>query len=90
MTISETFSLEECGYGCIEIHAATMFRLGKHGSPFCSRQNQCHCTCVMDANPDTCVIILTEGMNLYKNSTAAGNCIVSLCENPLYIDQFFI
>ena len=76
----QMFSVKTCGHVCSKTHGAKMFRVGRTDGGLCAGQNQymCGCTCVMDANSDTCQIITTVGRDLYKINPPAGNVIVSV------------
>ena len=77
--ISETLSLKNCSYECGETHGATMFRHGRAGTATCSGEDQCYCSCVINANLDTCLVDIdtSYGFNLYKINPSASNFIVS-------------
>ena len=69
----DNFSLEKCGNEC-SLKGATMFRFGRSDG-HCKGNDKCRCTC-MKAKPDTCEILTTKGMDLYKIKPPTGNCIV--------------
>ena len=73
ITISETYSINECAYECGK-KQKTLFRYGNAGSAYCSGKDRCHCKCIMNANTDTCQIVTSNGLALYKNSQT-GNII---------------
>ena len=73
ITISETYSINECAYECGK-KQKTLFRYGNAGSAYCSGKDRCHCMCIMNANTDTCQIITSNGLALYKNYQT-GNII---------------
>ena len=77
LTILETLSLKNCSYECGETHGATIFRHCKAEIATFTREDQCYCICVINANPDTCLFAYTGGFNLYKINPPAGNFIVS-------------
>ena len=80
------FSMEKCGNECL-LKGATMFRVGRLDG-HCKGKDKCRCTCIMKANPDTCEILTTKGMDLYKINPPTGNCIISLHEIHLLVDLF--
>jgi len=72
LTISEALSLKNCSYECGETHGATIFRHCKAETATFTREDQCYCICVINANPVTCLVDTTGGFNLYKINPPAG------------------
>lgn len=87
LMISRKLSIEECGYQCFTKLGATMFRVGRPDGRYCRGENKCTCICPTKANPDTCVMLTTKGMDLYKIN-AIPRCDAKPCDiNAKCVDR---